>query len=210
MMDLSFLYQAPEQESHKAIFLIHGYGSSDKDLFQFAPHLPKNYHVFSLRGPYTLGYEQFAWYAIHFDENQKKFNDLDQARSSLNAIKAFIDTEKEKLKLHHIDLMGFSQGCILSLALALNHPGYFNRVAGLSGYLNLEMLEHAEAIEKQTTAFFLSHGLEDAVIPFTWAQETRDLLLKHDLNVAWHEYPTGHTVSYDNFKDLITFLSVQV
>lgn len=210
MMDLSFLYQAPEQESHKAIFLIHGYGSSDKDLFQFAPHLPKDYHVFSLRGPYTLGYEQFAWYAIHFDENQKKFNDLDQARSSLNAIKAFIDTEKEKLKLHHIDLMGFSQGCILSLALALNHPGCFNRVAGLSGYLNLEMLEHAEAIEKQTTAFFLSHGLEDAVIPFTWAQETRDLLLKHDLNVAWHEYPTGHTVSYDNFKDLITFLSVQV
>ena len=209
-MDLSFLYQAPEQESHKAIFLIHGYGSSDKDLFQFAPHLPKDYHVFSLRGPYTLGYEQFAWYAIHFDENQKKFNDLDQARSSLNAIKAFIDTEKEKLKLHHIDLMGFSQGCILSLALALNHPGCFNRVAGLSGYLNLEMLEHDEAIEKQTTAFFLSHGLEDAVIPFTWAQETRDLLLKHDLNVAWHEYPTGHTVSYDNFKDLITFLSVQV
>lgn len=209
-MDLSFLYQAPEQESHKAIFLIHGYGSSDKDLFQFAPHLPKDYHVFSLRGPYTLGYEQFAWYAIHFDENQKKFNDLDQARSSLNAIKAFIDTEKEKLKLHHIDLMGFSQGCILSLALALNHPGCFNRVAGLSGYLNLEMLEHAEAIEKQTTAFFLSHGLEDAVIPFTWAQETRDLLLKYDLNVAWHEYPTGHTVSYDNFKDLITFLSVQV
>ena len=210
MMDLSFLYQAPEQESHKAIFLIHGYGSSDKDLFQFAPHLPKNYHIFSLRGPYTLGHEQFAWYAIHFDENQKKFNDLDQARSSLNAIKAFIDTEKEKLKLHHIDIMGFSQGCILSLALSLNHPGYFNRVAGLSGYLNLEMLEHAEAIEKQTTAFFLSHGLEDPVIPFTWAQETRDLLLKHDLNVTWHEYPTGHTVSYDNFKDLITFLSVQV
>ena len=209
-MDLSFLYQAPEQESHKAIFLIHGYGSSDKDLFQFAPHLPKDYHIFSLRGPYTLGYEQFAWYAIHFDENQKKFNDLDQARSSLNAIKAFIDTEKEKLKLHHIDIMGFSQGCILSLALSLNHPGYFNRVAGLSGYLNLEMLEHAEAIEKQNTAFFLSHGLEDPVIPFTWAQETRDLLLKHDLNVAWHEYPTGHTVSYDNFKDLITFLSIQV
>lgn len=209
-MDLSFLYQASEQESHKAIFLIHGYGSSDKDLFQFAPHLPKDYHIFSLRGPYTLGYEQFAWYAIHFDENQKKFNDLEQARSSLNAIKAFIDTEKEKLKLHHIDIMGFSQGCILSLALALNHPGYFNRVAGLSGYLNLEMLEHAEAIEKQTTAFFLSHGLEDAVIPFTWAQETRDVLLKHDLSVAWHEYPTGHTVSYDNFKDLITFLSIQV
>ena len=210
MTDLSFLYQAPEQESSKAIFLIHGYGSSDKDLFQFAPHLPKDYHIYSLRGPYSLGFQQFAWYAIHFDENQKKFNDLNQARSSLTAIKDFIDAEKEKLRLQHIDLMGFSQGCILSLALSLNHPGYFKSVVGLSGYLNLEMLKNAEAIENQTTAFFLSHGLEDTVIPFTLAQETRDLLLKHDLNVEWHEYPSGHTVSYDNFKDLIAFLSTQV
>ena len=209
-MNLAFLYQAPEQQSRKAIFLIHGYGSSDSDLFQFAPHLPKDYHIFSLRGPYSLGFEQFAWYAIHFDENQKKFNDLDQASESLKAIKDFIDTEKEKLHLDQIDVMGFSQGCILSLALALNHPGFFKRLIGLSGYLNLEMLKNAENIEKQNTAFFLSHGIEDAVIPFAWAIETKDLLLKRGLNVEWHEYPTGHTVSYDNFKDLIAFLSDNV
>ena len=72
------------------------------------------------------------------------------------------------------------------------------------------MLKNAENIGKQNTAFFLSHGIEDAVIPFAWAIETKDLLLKRGLNVEWHEYPTGHTVSYDNFKDLITFLSVNV
>jgi len=54
-MNLTFLYQAPEQQSRKAIFLIHGYGSSDSDLFQFAPHLLKGYDIFTISGPYSIG-----------------------------------------------------------------------------------------------------------------------------------------------------------
>jgi phospholipase/carboxylesterase len=189
-MSLEHLYRAPNEQSSKALFLIHGYGSSAQDLFQFASHLPSDLHIFSLQGPYSLTAEQFAWYAIHFDQDQNKFNDLDQARSSLEQIKSSIEELRSAYQLTDLAVMGFSQGSILSLALALNHPNFFKAVVGLSGYLNKD----------------LSHGTEDALIPFSWALESVHFLKEQGLDVTWHEYPSGHTVSYDNFKDLVHFL----
>ncbi len=204
-MSLEHLYRAPKEPSSKALFLIHGYGSSAQDLFQFASHLPSDLHIFSLQGPYSLTAEQFAWYAIHFDEDQNKFNDLDQARSSLEQIKSSIEELRSAYHLTDLAVMGFSQGSILSLALALNHPNFFNAVVGLSGYLNKDLVLDSTSYSTRTR-FFLSHGREDAIIPFSWALESVHFLKEQGLDVTWHEYPSGHTVSYDNFKDLVHFL----
>lgn len=204
-MPLEYLYRAANQESSKALFMIHGYGSSAEDLFQFAPHLPDDYHIFSFRAPYQLSASQYAWYAIHFDEDQKKFNDLNQARESLGHLKTSIDQLKHTYALNQVTLMGFSQGCILGLALTLNHPNYFTAILGLSGYLNKELLLLTPP-QPSNTQFFLSHGTADAVIPFQWAQESMEYLKAHDMEVSWHTYPSGHTVSYDNFKDLMDFI----
>ncbi|MGA0031082.1 MAG: alpha/beta hydrolase [Flavobacteriaceae bacterium] len=204
-MSLEHLYRAPKEQSSKALFLIHGYGSSAHDLFQFASHLPSDLHIFSFQGPYSLTAEQFAWYAIHFDEDQNKFNDLDQARSSLEKIKLSIEELKRTHHLTELVVMGFSQGCILSLALALNHPNFFNAVVGLSGYLNKDLVLDSTTYSTRTR-FFMSHGSEDAIIPFNWALESVHFLKEQGLDVSWHEYPSGHTVSYDNFKDLVHFI----
>ena len=204
-MSLEHLYRAPKEQSSKALFLIHGYGSSAEDLFQFAAHLPYDYHIFSFKAPFKLAPDQYAWYAIHFDEDQNKFNDLVQARDSLELIKSSIDELRHTYNLTQLALMGFSQGSILSMALALNHPNFFNGIIGLSGYLNKELL--LENIPYPTsTRFFISHGKEDAVIPFTWATESVLFFREQGLDVSWHEYPSGHTVSYDNFKDLLHFI----
>jgi phospholipase/carboxylesterase len=40
-----------------------------------------------------------------------------------------------------VSLLGFSQGAILSYAIALSHPEKISKVIALSGYLNEEIIE---------------------------------------------------------------------
>ena len=44
------------------LFLLHGVGSNEKDLFGLAPQVPPNFHVISLRAPNTLGPGAYAWF----------------------------------------------------------------------------------------------------------------------------------------------------
>ena len=43
------------------LFLLHGYGSHEEDLFSFANYLPEEYLIISLRAPLSLGFGGFAW-----------------------------------------------------------------------------------------------------------------------------------------------------
>ena len=106
------------------LVLLHGYGSDENDLFSFANELPKALCIISLRAPYNLKPYGHAWYAINFDAQQNKWNDVVQAKESMTTIVACI---KEACSTYDLDatnvsLLGFSQGCILSMAIALNYP----------------------------------------------------------------------------------------
>ena len=73
------------------IFLFHGYGSDEEDLFSFAPELPEAYAVISARAPYPMQPFGNAWYALDFTATHGKWSDLEQARESRDRIVSFID-----------------------------------------------------------------------------------------------------------------------
>ena len=128
-------------EKNPLLLLLHGYGSNEEDLFSFASELPEEYYVISARAPYDMMYGSYAWYAINFDAEENKFSDLNQARTSRDVIANFID---ELIATYPIDeqkitLIGFSQGTILSYAVALSYPQKVQRVVAISGYLNTEI-----------------------------------------------------------------------
>lgn len=196
-------------EKNPAIFLLHGYGSNEEDLFSFATELPDEYYVISARAPYDMMYGSYAWYAINFDADENKFSDLDQARSSRDLIVDFINecVSKYAVDAENITLLGFSQGAILSSAIALSYPEKINKVAALSGYLNTEIatedyLKHNVSKVK----FFVSHGIVDQVIPIDWARKTKPALENLGINVVYKEYPIGHGVSPQNFYDFKDWL----
>ena len=106
------------------LFMFHGYGSNEEDLYSFAPELPEELCIISVRAPYTLEPFGYAWYAINFDAVQGKWSDDSQAGESREKIITFID---ESCKTYGLDekrvtLLGFSQGTILSYAVALSYP----------------------------------------------------------------------------------------
>ena len=210
-MNLHYLIQEPKVKHDKnpLLLLLHGYGSNEEDLFSFAPELPDDSYVISVRAPYDLQPYGHAWYAIHFDADENKFSDNEQAKKSVEIIASFIDeiTKQYPIDSKNITLIGFSQGAILSYATALTYPEKIAKVVALSGYFNQEIMP--EVIDTKAIShlkFFVSHGSVDQVIPVDWARKAKPALENLGLEVEYQEYPIGHGVSPKNFFDFKNWL----
>ncbi|MBC7643018.1 MAG: alpha/beta fold hydrolase [Flavobacterium sp.] len=205
-MKLHYLIKEPKTKLDKnpLLLLLHGYGSNEEDLFSFASQLPDNYYVVSVRAPYDMQYGSFAWYAINFDADENKFSDVEQAKKSRDLIADFIDelVAKYPINSDNVALIGFSQGCILSYAIALSYPEKIRRVVAMSGYLNPEMLQQNYLKNNLSNLkFFVSHGIVDQVVPVEWGRKAKPFLDNLGIETVYKEYPIGHGVSPQNFHD---------
>ncbi|GLU45055.1 alpha/beta hydrolase [Allomuricauda sp. NBRC 101325] len=189
-------------EKKPALFMFHGYGSNEEDLFSFAPELPEELMVFSVKAPYSLEPFGHAWYAINFDAEQGKWSDDEQAKESRDKIAQFIDEAiaAYNLDTSNITLLGFSQGTILSYAVALSYPEKVKNVIALSGYINQKILaEDYQTKDHSHLNFYSSHGQVDQVIPLEWAQKAPEFLNEMGIDNTFEEFPVGHGVSPQNF-----------
>lgn len=210
-LSLEYLIREPKikQEKNPLLLLLHGYGSNEADLFSFASELPDEYYIISARAPYDLQYGSYAWYAINFDADQNKFSDFEQAKVSRDLIATFID---ELIKTYPIDvknitLVGFSQGSILSYAVALSHPEKIKNVIALSGYISEPIFEENYKNNNfSNLCVFASHGTVDQVIPVEWARKTKPFLDNLGIESTYKEYPVGHGVAPQNFYDFKNWL----
>lgn len=209
--NIHYLVREPKikKEKNPLLLLLHGYGSNEEDLFSFASELPSEYYVVSARAPYDLQPYGHAWYAITFDADQNKFSDDNQAIESRDLIAKFIDELVSELPIdsQNVTLIGFSQGTILSYAVALSYPEKIKRVVALSGYLNTIILaSEYENKDFENLKMFVSHGTQDQVIPVDWARKAPEALKNLGIEVTYKEYPIGHGVSPQNFYDLKNWL----
>lgn len=210
-LSLYHLVREPKvkKEKNPLLLLLHGYGSNEEDLFSFAQELPDEYFVISARAPYPLPPYGNAWYAIHFDTDENKFSDNDEARASRDLIANFIDelVATYPIDAENVTLIGFSQGSILSYSVALSYPEKVQRVVALSGYLNLDIVkEEYKNNDISKLKFFISHGTVDQVIPVDWARKAPEFLKSLGLDVVYKEYPVGHGVAPQNFYDFKNWL----
>ena len=210
-LSLTYLVRPSSIENSKApaIFMFHGYGSNEEDLFSFAPELPEEFTIFSVRAPYALEPFGYAWYAINFDAEYGKWSDDQQAIESREKILRFIDEaiENYNIDAQNITLLGFSQGTILSYSVALSYPRKVKNVVALSGYINENILiEGYESKDMEHLNFYASHGQVDQVIPLEWAQKSPDLLKGLGISFKYEEFPIGHGVSPQNFYSFKSWL----
>jgi phospholipase/carboxylesterase len=210
-LSLEYKIRTPKTilEKNPLLLLIHGYGSNEEDLFSFASELPDHYYIVSARAPYDMQYGSYAWYAINFDADENKFSDHEQAKISRDLIATFVDelVANYPIDNQNVTLIGFSQGTILSYAVALSYPEKIQKVVAMSGYLNLEIV--AEDYLKNTFGnlhIFASHGTVDQVIPVDWARKAKPILDNLGIQSVYKEYPVGHGVAPQNFYDFKEWL----
>ncbi len=211
-MNLDYIVREPQDITAKTpiLFMLHGYGSNEQDLFSFRENLPSDWLIVSFRAPRTTPYEGFSWYDINFN-NPDEFIDLPQAKESVNAIMESIMKIINKYGLTEakVHLCGFSQGGILCYYLALKYPELFSHIACLSCYteekLLVDIVKEKKKLEK--LRFFVSHGAEDAVIPLEWGRKGAELLYDLGCYFTFREYMSGHGINQKNYIDLMDFFS---
>lgn len=192
------------------LLLLHGYGSNEEDLFSFASELPEEYFIVSARAPFDLQPYGHAWYAIHFTPDNEKFSNDDEARISRDLIAKFIDelVVTYPIDADNVNLIGFSQGTILSYSVALSYPEKIKNIVALSGYLNEAILTHDYKEKNHSHLdFYISHGSVDQVIPNTWANKAPGILNELNISNSYREFPVGHGVAPQNFFEFKTWLA---
>lgn len=211
-MDLHYRVREPENITSETplLILLHGYGSNEEDLFSFAPTLPENWMIVSFRAPLTSAYQGFSWYDIDLMKLENRI-DVSQAKASVQAILEHIAKIRQQYGLTEgpTHLAGFSQGGIISYALALQNPELFSKVACLSCYYEEKLVgdvsKNKKMIEK--LRFFISHGTDDTVIPLEWGRKAADILYDMGAYFSFREYMSGHGVNQKNYMDLMEFFN---
>ena len=205
-LSLNYIVREPKirSENTSLLILLHGYGSNEEDLFSFASELPDDLIIVSARAPQTLGFGSYSWYTIHFNSPQGKFSDMQEAIKARETIAVFIDEVQQKYGIlpEKTFLLGFSQGTILSYAVAFNYPEKVQKIIALSGYVNSELLpDDLDSKDYSGLDFYISHGSVDQVIPVEWANKAPEFLDRLNIKYSYKEFPVGHGVSPKNFYE---------
>lgn len=214
--DLDYLDGQTGPDPTACIVVLHGLGADGNDFVPIAeqldlravgpvrfvfPHAPTR--------PVTInnGYRMRAWYDVLGTELQRR-EDEAGLRASLASVTALLDdVVASGIPAERIVLMGFSQGCAMTLLTGLRYPQRLAGLVGMSGYLPLYATTAQErSAANAQTPVFLAHGTRDSVVVFQRGARSRDELQALGQPVEWHEYPIEHTVSPQEVADLNEFL----
>ncbi|WP_341660933.1 phospholipase [Blattabacterium cuenoti] len=206
-LSIKHIIKKTGNEDEKTLFLmIHGYGSNEKDLFSFQKDIPENFFIISIQGIYSIGTNKYSWYDIDFD-NKNKFINIIQAKKTIDKISFFIHEaiEEYKLKKNPVWICGFSQGAILSYAIALKNSDKIKKVIALSGYLENRILPK-QINYNSDLEFFISHGKYDPIIPVNWSKKGLKFLKEKKILFFYKEYESGHVLNHLNYQDFINWI----
>ncbi|HYP14482.1 MAG TPA: alpha/beta fold hydrolase [Bryobacteraceae bacterium] len=199
-----------EREAPPMLVLLHGVGSNEQDLLSLAPMLDGRFFVVSVRAPITLQHGSYAWYHIQRTPDGAFDFDPAEAESSRQRLLDFVDelNGSYDVDADRVYLMGFSQGCIMSLACALTQPRKFAGVVGMSGRWLPGMEERVAPADKlRGLPVTILHGTQDGVITIDYGRALRSQLESLPVDLTYREYPMGHSISQESFGDVQTWLS---
>lgn len=212
---LIYQYRKTTTESARsAIYMVHGYGSHELDLFSFADELPGDAHIYSLRAPYRLPWGGYCWYNIDFSaDGRVTGQNLEEALTSKKLIHSVIQNTMNDSGLQpgNAILMGFSQGAILGYSVALSYPESVKALVAMSGYINKELLPDNMPYERlKHLDILITHGTEDPIIPFEWAKKSADFLEKNKISHRFYGYHAGHGIDSQAFLEIKKFVSKKI
>ncbi len=182
------------------VILLHGYGSNGADLISLAPFWAEALPGAAFVSPNAIepvpqapgGYQ---WFPIaNLDPHLMEQG----VRMAAQSVDRFIDRELEKYALDasRLALVGFSQGTMMALHVALRRDKQVGAVLGYSG-----LLVGAGSLKEQMRSkppVLLIHGDRDPTIPMPFMLEAAEALAEAGHGAQWHiSYGVPHSIGPD-------------
>jgi phospholipase/carboxylesterase len=198
----------PDGDSPPLLLLLHGLGSNEGDLIGLASELDGRFFSVSARAPYAMGGDSFAWFGVQFGPGEPVIQAEEAERSRL-ALLRFIDelVAAYGLDAARVYLLGFSQGAIMGLGLALTAPEEVAGVVAMSGRILPGILPLMAAPDRlRGLPIFIAHGKGDSVLPIAHGRAAREVLSRLPVHLDYREYEMGHEISDGSLGDIAGWL----
>jgi phospholipase/carboxylesterase len=198
--------QAPRQ----LVIFLHGVGSDGDDLIALAPyfaHILPDAEFLSPHAPFPFDMAPMGrqWFSL---ASLTPSAILDGARIAAPLLNAYIDSHLAARGLddRHLALVGFSQGTMMALHVALRRPAAIAALVGYSG-----LLPAPDSLPAELTArppVLLVHGEADDVVPFAFLDLAAQALTLVHVPVTTLSRPgLGHTIDDEGLMQGIDFVA---
>ena len=193
------------------VILLHGYGADGNDLLSLheilSDVLPDTAFV-APNAPFPcssnpVGYE---WFPIPWIDGSSEVEAAIAAGKSYAMLNDWLDeiSDQESVDAGKTVLVGFSQGTMIALNVALRRP---ERIAGLVGFSGTSYLVPKDEQVLSRPPVLLVHGENDEMIPCANLWQTADALEALGLQAATHlSKGIGHQIGPDGLAVARDFL----
>ena len=187
--------------------VLHGLGDSKEGWKPVATELGLDHLGFVCAQAPIPYYEGWSWFDLDGDMHANS----DQIRSSRALLDELVDhlLTTRNLAPERLFVLGFSQGCLMTLDWGLRRRERFAGLIGISGFIAL-LNEYPKSFgtAAQQQRILMTHGLYDPLIPIASTRRAKDALVNLGIPIDWREYAKAHTLDpEDELADLHAWMA---
>ena len=167
------------------VVLCHGYGGDGKDISALAINWQRFLPDAIFLCPNApeicpINPQGYQWFDLSSEKEEIIFEKSLAAEEKLNI---FLDQvlNNHQLETKNLALVGFSQGCMISIQTGIKKKEQINSLVGYSGKIINK--EHLSDNINSKPKIFLMHGENDTIVSPTHLLEAKEYLKKQGINV---------------------------
>ena len=185
ILDVTSILPLSKNKPRQVIVLCHGYGGDGKDISTLAINWQRFIPDAIFLCPNapevcTVNPRGYQWFDL---TSEKEEIILEKSLLAEEKLSTFLDPvfDNHQLEPNNLALVGFSQGCMISIQTGLKKKEQINCIVGYSGKVINQ--KHLSNNINSKPKIFLMHGENDTIVSPTHLLEAKEYLRKQGINV---------------------------
>lgn len=187
---------------YPVVYLLHGMGSDEEDIFGLFEDLKEEAILIAIRGPLQRG----PGYA-YFDVLRIGYPVIDSFDAIISELEAFTHKAQNQYPIdkQRQFFAGFSQGAILSMSLVIKMGDQLKGIVALHGYIP-QHVSSGKIADLENVLIYIAHGQTDEMFSMSIGKANEAFFRDRSPSVTFSPVPHGHWISDQEKKDALHWL----